>query len=604
LTEGGGQGRKTEGKNNRLYKEFQTLYETTYSKLGYAEKIDPVNLSGIAEYAFTGMITAVENNIKSQYHNYVRRFVNKTFNPQIDRECEKIKDKELRAKTRKELKKKIAKVKNDIFEGTLDSDQEYHAWILLHREHMIPSNYVFEKIYTKPQIFLPCMKYISQQLEEMGCKTGQFFPLRTNLIPKHIILDTKALIELFAPPKTTLKRLSTIRTMRDTVWGETFRTKHKAFRRRNYIFKYMLTTNGYDASIIFAETNRFMADERKSINRVKASNKAKALYKGKSAKEKELLKEKMEEEREKKKAEYNEQKKREKAERKEQKEEVPDEFPYLEDVSSEEHEQIQAKPYGIIDMGKIRIITMLNPNDKKNPIFTYSQKEHIHRTGRRHFAQKIQGLKNSLAITSSEAILSEYSGKTCNFRKFKDYISTRNSLLPHLTSAYSDIRFRKWNFHLHVNTTRAYDNLTNHIHAFLTLKTNEKKRYTHIPKSTPTPALIIGDWSARSTLKHNISTPGIGLKRKLAKRFKIYSLDEYRSSKLHYKTEQPTQNLTITKHGRSRKVHSVLTCKMENNQIEYINRDRNAVYNMKKFIEHIFEYGTYPLRYRRGYVLS
>jgi len=46
-------------------------------------------------------------------------------------------------------------------------------------------------------------------------------------------------------------------------------------------------------------------------------------------------------------------------------------------------------------------------------------------------------------------------------------------------------------------------------------------------------------------MKHFVSTPRIGLKRKLKKHFKVYNLDEYRTSKMCYKTKKETKNLKV-----------------------------------------------------------
>ena len=51
-------------------------------------------------------------------------------------------------------------------------------------------------------------------------------------------------------------------------------------------------------------------------------------------------------------------------------------------------------------------------------------------------------------------------------------------------------------------------------------------------------------------------TPMIGLKRKIAEKFKTYSLDEFRTSCLNYKTETKCENLELPdKTGKSRKIH-------------------------------------------------
>ena len=54
---------------------------------------------------------------------------------------------------------------------------------------------------------------------------------------------------------------------------------------------------------------------------------------------------------------------------------------------------------------------------------------------------------------------------------------------------------------------------------------SENKLLTNIEKTYGKDAeLIIGDWNDTGRV-HFMSTPGIGLKRKLAERFTVYSID-------------------------------------------------------------------------------
>ena len=71
---------------------------------------------------------------------------------------------------------------------------------------------------------------------------------------------------------------------------------------------------------------------------------------------------------------------------------------------------------------------------------------------------------------------------------------------------------------------------------------------------------------------------------------KVYNLDEFRTSKLNHKTEEVCENLYLPNvNGVIRKLHSVLTYKMENGQMGCINRDENAVNNMIKIINHYLD---------------
>ena len=61
-----------------------------------------------------------------------------------------------------------------------------------------------------------------------------------------------------------------------------------------------------------------------------------------------------------------------------------------------------------------------------------------------------------------------------------------------------------------------------------------------------------------------ISTPNLSLKRKIAEYMKVYNLDEFRTSRLNYKTENKCENIYLPdKKGKVRKIHSVLTYQME-----------------------------------------
>ena len=66
---------------------------------------------------------------------------------------------------------------------------------------------------------------------------------------------------------------------------------------------------------------------------------------------------------------------------------------------------------------------------------------------------------------------------------------------------------------------------------------------------------------------------------------KVYNIDEFRTSCLHHKTENKCKNLYLEdKTNKLRKLHSVLTYKMENTWKGCINRDYNGCLNMMKIL--------------------
>ena len=88
----------------------------------------------------------------------------------------------------------------------------------------------------------------------------------------------------------------------------------------------------------------------------------------------------------------------------------------------------------------------------------------------------------------------------------------------------------------------------------------------------------------------------------MAEYFKIYNLDEFRTSCLNYKTETKCENLYLPdKKGTERKIHSILRYQTESNRMGCINRDENAVNNMIKIIKSYLIDKTRPEKYRRSY---
>ena len=119
--------------------------------------------------------------------------------------------------------------------------------------------------------------------------------------------------------------------------------------------------------------------------------------------------------------------------------------------------------------------------------------------------------------------------------------------------------------------------------------------------------IVIGDWSQTDHIK-GMRQPNVGLKRLLSKRFEVYLIDEYNTSKLNYSTKEEMKHLKVTtqykdkggkKQKYSRELYSVLTYKMENGNIGCINRDYNAVLNMKLIVESIINGNGRPKEYCR-----
>ena len=117
--------------------------------------------------------------------------------------------------------------------------------------------------------------------------------------------------------------------------------------------------------------------------------------------------------------------------------------------------------------------------------------------------------------------------------------------------------------------------------------------------------MIVGDWGGNQKCIKRISSPGIGFKRMLDKRFTVILIDEYKSSIINCHThEENLGNLIVkvkTKSGKMKKVslYSVLTYQMGNKRIGCINRDNNAKQNLLDIVHALLETGERPQVFQR-----
>ncbi len=254
------------------------------------------------------------------------------------------------------------------------------------------------------------------------------------------------------------------------------------------------------------------------------------------------------------------------------------EFPYIDDVDKEELKGNHI----FIDPGKRSLFTMMNDDGK---FYSYTNKQRVNETKRLKYQNILKKYKDELEITSKENELSSYNSKSCNIIKFNEFITKKISTNEVLYKLYQNNKFRQYKWYAFINKKRTEDNMLNKI----------ENTYT---KDS---IIIIGDWSIGKQMKNFISTPNLSLKRKLQERFKVYDIDEYRTSCLNYKTEELCKNLYLPdKKNKERKMHSILTYKMENKRNGCINRDKNGCKNIQKVFNHYIEYDERPERYRRG----
>jgi hypothetical protein len=555
-------GPKPKGNNLALLQEFQNIGNSIFTLQ------DGKNLSAILDYYATTMITAIENNIKMHFIDYIKRFVNSYFKNIYQNELQ---NKEFK----KQFYKELQQVKNDIINDAeiLTCDEKYHNWLNDNRYKIVPENYdtsYFYDIKVNPQKYLKHMIFMNLQLEEMNTKMFQFFPLQTHLIPRHIQIDTKSLVELLID--TDKKQyFDNIETNKEKLWNTFFKLHHM----NKYVFDYTIITDGYSVSLRFLHTD-FVNEERIKKDKIKNGKK---LMKGLTDEEKEIKKQEKQVQQNKLKEENRKRRELEKKEKKETKKEVLHEFPYIDEVSKD---FLDGK-HLFIDPGKRSLLTMM---DDDGNYFSYTNKQRIKETKRIKYSSLLKNYKDKQHITEIENTLSLFNSKTCDIKNFKEYIKEKLKVNDAIAKLYQNEKFRKYKWYSYINTKRAEDNMLNKI----------ENKYGKDIK------IIIGDWSIGKQMRNFISTPNLAIKRKLNTRFEVYNIDEFRTSCLNYKTEELCNNLYLPdKRNIERKMHSILTFKMENKRKGCINRDKNGCKNIQKVFNHYIETGERPEKYKRDY---
>jgi len=555
-------GPKPKGNNLALLQEFKNIGNSIFTLQ------DGKNLSAILDYYATTMITAIENNIKMHFIDYIKRFVNSYFKNIYQNELQ---NKEFK----KQFYKELQQVKNDIINDAeiLTCDEKYHNWLNENRYKIVPENYdtsYFYDIKVNPQKYLKHMIFMNLQLEEMNTKMFQFFPLQTHLIPRHIQIDTKSLVELLIDIDKK-QYFDNIETNKEKLWNTFFKLHHM----NKYVFDYTIITDGYSVSLRFLHTD-FVNEAR--IKKDKMKN-GKKLMKGLTDEEKDIKKQEKQVQQNKLKEENRKRRELEKKEKKETKKEVLHEFPYIDEVSKD---FLDGK-HLFIDPGKRCLLQMM---DDDGNYFSYINKQRIKETKRIKYSSLLKNYKDKQHITEIENTLSLFNSKTCDIEKFKEYIKEKLKVNDAIAKLYQNEKFRKYKWYSYINTKRTEDNMLNKI----------ENKYGKDIK------IIIGDWSIGKQMRNFISTPNLAIKRKLNTRFEVYNIDEFRTSCLNYKTEELCNNLYLPdKRNIERKMHSILTFKMENKRKGCINRDKNGCKNIQKVFNHYIETGERPEKYKRDY---
>jgi hypothetical protein len=596
--------------NAKLYQEFKQFLLDECQTLNF-NPIDCLYLAPIFAYLATDMLTNVETNIKRNFIKYVKRFVNSSLNA-----------------TNKELNQ----VKEDLINQTLSSDPKFHDWIQTHQPYIFPvkkiKNYEAD-VEIHPQPYLKGMIYMCLEIETLGTKSFQFFPLRNGTTTSFIPIDSNILAYLLIDNVQVRKKYAKILDIRDELWNIFFNLQHPILKQTQYQFDYRIQTDGYSISLQMTRKDQIEAEtaEKRQLQAIK--NESHALYQTMTPAQK---RDHQQDQRARKESDldnFQMQKQALAVTRKMKFDKLPQDekdkiilaikrrkavYPYLENLTTEEYDQLQNSRWCVVDPGtrdllhikgegiafgrQERLVAKKKAQAKKAGLpyqnsdqlprpqtsglktFKYTRGQYFYETKRFEHQRKLQNYRKEEGILDIERHLSDLTSKTCQLVAFKDFIRGKNKANQILLDKYNRIIFRKYKWLAFINKRKAESKLVH------TIKSIYGK---HI-------VLCYGDWSKGEMPLKTAPVPGLGLKRMLAQHFRLYQIDEFRTSCLSHKTYERCGHLST----KGREIHSVLTHTVEKKRKGCINRDENATYNMVTIVRQFLKDRSRPYWFRRG----
>jgi len=229
-------------KDTELLETLEEFYKSEYQPLLNHEKTNLKNTTFLLPYLSTQIHTSLSNNIQEHFIQHFLRFINKTTNGITE-------DKQI-----------LFQFKKNIMELT-DTNELFNLWKETHLQNIIPENVkksVYYDVKVRPFDYLKGMLYMNDVLEKQESKLFQPLPLRNNIIPKHIILDTACIINLFCPEKdkegNKIKKgelLSNVKDNQNEVWSNLLNLNHRIFKNKHYQFHNQIQTDGISCCLLF-----------------------------------------------------------------------------------------------------------------------------------------------------------------------------------------------------------------------------------------------------------------------------------------------------------------------------------------------------------------
>ena len=380
-------------KDTSMLDTLQEFYDKEYQPLLNHKKTPLKNKSNMLPYLATQLHTSLSNNTQEHFIQHFLRFINKT------------------TKDITEDKSVLFKFKKQLLECNEETDTIFDEWKHTHLPNILPENIkksVHYDVKVKPFDYLKGMLYMNAVLEKEDHKLFQPLPLRNNIIPKHIIVDTACIVNLFSlEGKTKTELFKAIKENQYDVWNNLLNLQHKTFKSKHYQFHYQLQTDGISCSLLFI---------RKDLKDKKWGSRVPTLQE--------------------------------------------QDFHNIEDLSIEKLDTLKDRNIVGCDPGKHSLVYMMDKQGNKLQ-YTASQRK-IESYGKRNERILLQEKKRN-HIIEKETHLSSKNSKSVDYEKFKVFLVEKDKLNKETTEFYKRDVWRKMKFRQYSYGKKSIDTFLNKI---------------------------------------------------------------------------------------------------------------------------------------------
>ena len=410
------QGKPPKPEIKALKEQLKTFYTEHYLPTTQHDPLDYTHINTVLDYLTEDILTMYENNIELHYVEYVERYVNvvwkKKFLTEKIRKLGKTKaEREARIRN---LCNELRKIKHDLLNvenNEFKSKPHYHNWIREQKKHILPTKIKFNQksvyydLKCTPFQYFPCMISMMKQVEQDGYKVCNVFPMRSGITPNYIRLDTTTLVHLLMRKEQGTKSEylteGNLKRNEDKIWNFFFRTELKCFKKTEYSFHHMLSTDGVSVSILLLRKD--LVGKKLPMMKKKSNHEI-----------------------------------------------------YIDEIT--DTTSLQTKKIVGIDAGKCDLIYCVDDASKEANVFRYSQDQRRKETKMKKYTNIRLGLKHKVlegkTIIEYETELSNYNRKTLQIDKFKEYLQAKNKLNHLLFGFYRKEIFRKLKMSAYINAKR------------------------------------------------------------------------------------------------------------------------------------------------------